>query len=249
MGANLWNRGRSAQRMTARAQGLLATGAVVLAFLGGLVLATGGQLGGTAYAATPAPCSTVEPQVAAQQLGNEPAASVTPNLGPSGSSATIHAYNFLPNENVNAIFRVAGDPVVAKGKTDANGEAFLTFTVPTAPDGSYYILVAQDNRTCVHASVRFQIGAVPPTATPRPANTPTPTPAATPPAATTTAIPTPSPTATRPAILPTPVLPATGNGAGGGGGVQVNLFLAFVALSVTAAGFGVLGLAGARRKS
>lgn len=247
MGANLWNRGRSAQRMTAWAQGLLATGAVLLAFLGGLVLANLGQLSGTAYAATPAPCSTVEPQVAAQQLGNEPAVSVTPNLGPSGSSATIHAYNFLPNENVNAIFRVVGDPVVAKGKTDANGEAFLTFTVPTAPDGSYYILVAQDNRTCVHASVRFQIGAAPPTATPRAANTPTP--AATPPAATTTAIPTPSPTATRPAILPTPVLPATGNGAGGGGGVQVNLFLAFVALSVTAAGFGVLGLAGARRKS
>lgn len=244
MGANLRNLGRGARRTSTWTKGLLATGAVALAVFGAVALGQGIGPAGTAYAATPEPCSTQEPQVAAQQLGQEPSVSVTPNLGPSGSSATIHVYNFLPNQDVNVIFRVAGDPVVAKGKTDANGEAYLTFTVPTAADGSYYILAAQDNRTCVHASVRFQIGAAPPTATPRPANTPTAT--ATPAASATPIAPTATPT--RPAALPTPVLPATGTGLGSGGGLQVNLSLALVALVVTASGFAVLGLAGVRRK-
>ena len=244
MGANLWNRGRSAQRMTAWAQGLLATGAAVLVFVGGVALATGGQPGGAAYAATPEPCSTVAPQVSAQQLGAEPSVSVTPNLGPSGSSATIRVYNFLPDQDVNAIFRVSGDPVVARGKTDANGEASLTFTVPTAPNGSYYILAAQDNRTCIHASTIFTIGPVPPTVTPSPR--PTNTPAATPIATTT---PNPTATPTKPAALPTPILPKAGNGLDSGSGLQVNLFMAVVALAVTASGFAVLGLSAARRKS
>ncbi|MEP6871614.1 MAG: hypothetical protein ABI939_07155 [Anaerolineaceae bacterium] len=229
-------------------KGLLATGAMVLTFLGAVALAQGTSPTGTAYAATPEPCSTQAPQVSAQQLGSEPSVSVTPNLGPSGSSATIHVYNFLPNQDVNAIFRVAGDPVVGRGKTDANGEAYLTFTVPTAPDGSYYILAAQDNRTCVHASTRFQIGPAP---TPRP-NPPTATP--TPAASATPIVPIASPTPiatatpTRPAVLPTPVLPSTGTGPGSGGGLQVNLFLGLIALVVTASGFAVLGLSGVRRK-
>ena len=234
MGANLGGRGRNAHRASRWMQGLLAATAV-LALFGAVALARGGTLAaGTAYAATPEPCSTTEPQVSAQTIGQDPTVSVTPNLGPSGSSATIHVYNFLPDQDVNAIFRVIGDPVVATGKTDANGEAYLTFTVPTAADGSYYILVAQANRTCVHDSTRFQIGAAPPTATPRP-STPTPVPP-------TTATP------TKPAILPTPVIPATGTGLENGGGLQVNLFLALTALVVTASGFAVLGLSGARRK-
>ena len=240
MGAKLRNCGRGAQRTSTWTKGLLATGAMVLAFFGAVALAQGTSPTGTAYAATPEPCSTQEPQVSAQQLGTEPSVSVTPNLGPSGSSATIHVYNFLPNQDVNAIFRVAGDPVVARGKTDANGEAYLTFTVPTAPDGSYYILAAQDNRTCVHASTRFQIGPAP---TPRP-NPPTLTPT---PAASATPI-APTATPTKPTALPTPVLPSTGTGPGSGGGLQVNLFLGLIALVVTASGFAVLGLSGARRK-
>ncbi|MEP7215218.1 MAG: hypothetical protein ABI782_03145 [Anaerolineaceae bacterium] len=240
MGANFRKLGRTAQRTSHWAKGLLATGAVFLAFFGAVALAQGSGPTGTAYAATPEPCSTQEPQVSAQQLGHEPSVSVTPNLGPSGSSATIHVYNFLPNQDVNAIFRVAGDPVVARGKTDANGEAYLTFTVPTAPDGSYYILAAQDNRTCVHASTRFQIGPAP---TPRP-NPPTATPT---PAASATPI-APTATPTKPAVLPTPVLPSTGTGPDSGSGLHVNLFLALIALVVTASGFAVLGLSGSRRK-
>ncbi len=253
MVANLRKLGHGALETKNWVRGMLAGGAVVLAFFGAVVLAQGSQPG-TAYAANPEPCSTQEPQVSAQQLGREPTVSVTPNLGPSGSSAVLHAYNFLPNEDVNAIFRVIGDPVVATGKTNAAGEAFLTFTVPTAPDGVYVILVAQANRTCVHASVHFRIGAAPPTATPRPANTPTPT-AATPttPAASATPIATGTPVATatptRPAVLPTPVLPSTGTGPGGSGGLQFNLLLALVALMVTASGFAVLGVSGVRHRN
>ena len=241
MGANLRDFGRSAQRTSTWMRGLLATGALVLAFFGAVALAQGTGPTGTAYAATPEPCSTQQPLVSAQSLGDDPTISVTPNLGPSGSSATIHIYNFLPGQDVNAIFRVIGDPVVAKGKTDANGEAYLTFTVPTAPDGSYYILAAQDNRTCVHASTRFQIGPAP---TPRP-NTPTPAASATPIA---TATPIPTATPTTPAVVPTPVRPSAGTGLESGNGMQFNLFLALVALAVTASGFAVLGLAGVRRK-
>ena len=246
MGANLWNRGQRARNLSTWMKALFASAAVALAFFGAAALAAGGQPGGTAYAATPEPCSTQEAQVSAQAIGLEPTVSVTPNLGPSGSSATLHAYNFLPDQDVTAIFRVIGDPVVATGKTDANGEAYLKFTVPTAPDGSYYILVAQANRTCVHASVRFQIGPVPPTATPRPTNTPTPAISATPGPQTPTATATATPTT--PAVLPTPVLPKTGTGTGSGG-LQVNLLLAIFALAVTATGFGVLGIAGSRRRS
>ncbi len=248
MGANLRDFGRSAQRTSTWIRGLLATGALVLAFVSAMALAQGTGPTGTAYAATPEPCSTQEPLVSAQALGRDPTISVTPNLGPSGSSATIHIYNFLPGQDVNAIFRVIGDPVVAKGKTDANGEAYLTFTVPTAPDGSYFILAAQDNRTCVHASTRFQIGPAP---TPRP-NTPTPAASATPILATATPIPTttamPTATPTTPAVVPTPVRPSAGTGLESGNGMQFNLFLALVALAVTASGFAVLGLAGVRRK-
>ena len=243
MGANIRKFGHGALETTNWVRGLLAAGAVVLAFFGAVVLAQGSQPG-TAYAATPEPCSTQEPQVSAQQLGHEPTVSVTPNLGPSGSKAVLHAYNFLPNEDVNAIFRVIGDPVVSTGKTDAAGEAFLTFTVPTAPDGVYVILVAQANRTCIHASVHFQIGAAPPTATPRPS---TPTAVATTPAASATPIATATPT--KPAVLPTPVLPSTGTGPGSDSGMQVNLLLALVALTVTASGFAVLGLSGVRHRN
>ncbi|MCC6382936.1 MAG: hypothetical protein IT304_10545 [Dehalococcoidia bacterium] len=152
-------------------------------------------------AAAPEPCSTELAGVVSAQALNDPMVSVSPISGPGGTSAQLHLWNFLPDQDVNAIFRSDGSPVVATGKTDAQGQAYLNFTVPNAPNGVYWILVAQDNRTCVHASVRFQIAPVTPT--PVPSVTPTvvpPTP--------TQVAPTPAP----PTVTPTPRPPISGSG-------------------------------------
>jgi len=144
-------------------------------------------------------------------------------VGPSGSAATLHLWNFLPEQEVNATFRVTGDPIVATGTTDAQGEAYLTFTVPQAPDGVYWILAHQVNRTCVHASVHFRIGTVPPTPTP---TTPPP-------------LPTVTPTIPPPAISPTPLPPVAGSGPGSGNPLM-DFPVAVAGCWLAAAGFVVL---------
>jgi hypothetical protein len=204
-----------------------------------LMLTYAAQQPSAARADTPEPCSTSVPGVSASFLPvlHEPTLSVAPIKGPSGSSATLHLTNFLPNQPVNAIFRVIGDPVVATGTTDALGEAYLPFTVPTAPDGVYWILAAQENRTCVHAAVHFEIGQVPPT----PTSTPRP------PTATTVA-PTPT-TPTTPPPTATPQIPVLGSGAGASGGsAPLNFGMAAAGCWVASAGF-VFLVFGRRRRS
>ena len=189
----------------------------------------------SAQAAPLEPCSTATPASNVERfVSTAPTVSVSPNLGPSGSQAVLHAYNFLPNQEVTAIFRVTGDPVVASGTIDANGEAYLTFTVPQAPNGTYWILVAQANRTCVHAAVHFTIGPAP-TATPT-LPPPTATPTLPPPA-------TPATPAT-PVISPTapPAPPVAGLG-GGTSNLGIDAGLASIAFFAMAAGFGTLAVA------
>lgn len=213
-----------------------------------LMLTYAAQQPNEARADTPEPCSTSVPGIdqltdgvsAAQvPILHEPTVSVSPIKGPSGSSATLHITNFLPGQKVIAIFRVVGDPVVASGDTNAQGEAFLTFTVPTAPDGVYWILAAQENRTCVHAAVHFEIGQVPvtPTSTPRPA---TPTPPVTPTPGLAAATPTATPTAT-------PRVPVAGSGIDGGTVGGLNYGMAAAGFWVASAGFVFLAFAKRRR--
>lgn len=191
----------------------------------------------TASAAPPEPCSTAEPLIEQGVADHEPTVSVTPNKGPAGSTAQLHIWNFLPNQSVNAIFRSAGDPVVAQGTVGADGEAYMNFTVPNAPDGVYWILVAQENRTCVHAAVHFTIGQVPP-----------PTPTAPPPTATPTK---PSVSATPIAPTATPTVkvapPVAGSGNSGSGGTGANGGLILIALAIASTGFGLLGLGYSRK--
>jgi len=172
-------------------------------------------------AAGPEPCTPSGDAVvaAAIPINQDPSLSVYPDMGPSGSSSTLHLWNFLPDQKVSAIFRVIGDPVVATGTTDAQGEAYLNFTVPTGPDGVYWILASQDNRACVHASAHFQIGTVPPTPT--------------------RTVPEPTPSPTVPVLTPTPQPPVAGSGAGTSTAVM-DFTIAAAGFWLAAAGFGVL---------
>ncbi|MCZ2110177.1 MAG: hypothetical protein LC118_11530 [Dehalococcoidia bacterium] len=188
----------------------------------------------TASAAPPEPCSTAEPLIQAGVADYQPQVSVSPNKGPGGSTAQLHIWNFLPDQAVNAIFRSAGDPVVAQGTVGANGEAYLNFTVPQAPDGVYWILVAQENRTCVHAAVHFTIGQVPP-----------PTPTVAPPTPTTPPLASATPIAPKPTVTVVP--PVTGSGDTGGTDSGANSGLLLIALAIASTGFGLLGLGYSRR--
>jgi hypothetical protein len=180
----------------------------------------------------------------------DPTVSVSPISGPSGTTATRHLTHFVANLPVRAIFRTIGDPVVATGTTDATGGLYLDFTVPQAPNGSYYILVQGVERTCVHAATVFQIA--PLTPTPVPTSTPIATPTrvvtATPtapstavPATPTAMAPTQAP-ATPTVVRPTPVAPLAGSGPGGSG-TSFGLDFSVIALGImlVGAGFGLLG--------
>lgn len=189
-----------------------------------------------AAAAAPEPCSTSVSSLSIEQLIQEPSVSVTPNKGPSGTKAELHIWNFLPNQSVSAIFRVSGDPVVASGTVGANGEAYLTFTVPQGPNGVYWILVAQENRTCVHAAVHFEIGEVPPTAaptsTPVPPSTPTPIP--------------PTPVPATPTPQPAPPIAGSGSGPAS---LLLNPLVAAAGFFTMASGFSALAMSRTKRRS
>ena len=224
-----------------RAPGILAMTAAtfLLALMAAGVLALAPR---SASAAPPEPCSTAEAQLEQGFISHDPSVSVNPAKGPSGSSAQLHIWNFLPNQAVSAIFRSAGDPVVASGTVDAGGEAYLTFTVPQAPDGVYWVLVAQENRTCVHAAVHFTIGQVPPPTPTQPPPTATPTRPASP-TVTLTAAP------STPVATPTIAPPVAGSGNGSGGPGGANSGLVVLALAMATAGFGILGVAYGRKAS
>ena len=225
---------RAVLRQRVRAVSTIAAG-ITMAFVAlGASLAS--NHASNAAAAAPEPCSTSVASLSIESLVQEPSVSVTPDLGPSGTQAVLHIWNFLPNQTVTAIFRIAGDPVVATGTVGANGEAYLNFTVPQGPNGVYWILVAQENRTCVHAAVHYTIGLaptpVPPTATPVP-----PTPTVVPPTA--TVVP-PTPT-------PQPAPPVAGGGSGPAD-LLLNPIVAAVGFFTMASGFSALALNRTKRR-
>lgn len=210
-----------------------------LAALAPFVIVTGASA--TAPQPAAEPCTSGPIGFRLSQVG-QPSASVNPVRGPGGTRGTIAVRNFLPNEEVQAIFRSTGDPVVASGKVGADGRLVMDFTVPNAPDGEYWILVAQANRTCVHAAVRFTIGAV----TPTPTATATPTRPPTLPPATATAT-TPPPPATPTPVPPTPRPPTAGGGGAGTGGLDANVVtLGFLTVSLACV---FMALADHRRKA
>ena len=181
-----------------------------------------------ALAATPA-----EAQIA-QCAGAEPTISLSPISGPSGTQVTLRYRNFDPGDPLKVIFRSAGDPVVATGTADADGEGRLVFTVPSAPDGLYWVYVE------CHTAAHFRIGPVTPTVTSSPTQSATPT--NTPAVTRTPAPPTPVNTVAPPP--PTPLAPVAGEGlaASSSATSQFNLFALAAALAMAAAGFGSLGL-------
>jgi hypothetical protein len=201
---------------------------------------------GTSAAAFAAePCTAGEPPVAQEydQASDlppvtEPTVTVSPISGPAGTVATLHVTHFTADLPIEAVFRVSGDPIVGTATTDANGEATFKITIPAGPDGLYWILVRGVAKNCVHASVRFQIAPLTPTAVPTstPIATPTPTRTPTP---VTPGVPTPTPTP----ITPTPAAPSAGNGPGAAGGTGLGVDFSVIALGIglLGVGFGLLG--------
>jgi len=157
---------------------------------------------------------------------DEPYVTLTPPWGPPGTVVSINAFNFGPNQDIKAILRVTGDPVVATGHTDEHGHANLIFTFPAASDGLYNILVTDLNNEC-DAGTRFQVRPATPTSTPKP---PTVTPTGTP-------VP---PTA----VPPTPKPPIAGSGQGSGTfGSGLDALAIVLALVIFGGGFTLVGLA------
>jgi hypothetical protein len=157
---------------------------------------------------------------------DEPYVTLTPPWGPPGTVVSINAFNFRPNEDIKAILRVTGDPVIATGRTDEYGHANLIFTFPSASDGLYNILVTDLENDC-DAGTRFQV---------RPA-TPTVPPTVTPVPPTVTPVP---PTA----VPPTPQPPIAGGGQGSGTfGSGLDALAIVLALVIFGGGFTLVGLA------
>src|SRR5689334_17223421 len=77
------------------------------------------------------------PTGSSAQTVDEPFITIQPSAGPPGTLVVITLHNFKPNEEVHAILRVTGDPVVATGTTDASGGGQLSFSFPSQPNGLY----------------------------------------------------------------------------------------------------------------
>lgn len=158
-----------------------------------------------------------------------PTISLNPISGPAGTQVTLRYRNFRAGDPIKVIFRVTGDPVVASGVAEADGEGRITFTVPPAPDGVYWVYVE------CHTAAHFRVGPVTPTVTSSPTQTATPTRT---PAVTTT----PAPPAVQPTVVPpTPVAPFAGDGQVSPAPSGMNLTVLLAALVGVAAGLGTVG--------
>lgn len=180
------------------------------------------------------PGALAAPAALADTPAPAPEISLSPTAGPAGTRVEITMRHFRANEEVRAVMRVPGDPIVATGTTDVNGFGRIAFNIPSASEGTYWVIVTDVSGDCA-ASARFRIGQVPPTLTPSPTATvpPTQTPAttATPP----TTIATSTPTATATPGQPRP--PGAGSGTGTGMGGGFNAAVVLFAFGLFAAGF------------
>lgn len=132
---------------------------------------------------------------------------LNPTSGIVGTVVEAKLTGAPPNDPITVIFKIPGDPVLATGTTDANGEATFTFTIPYALSGTYPIFFTDFKCSCqIAVDFTVIVGLRTPTPTATPTTPPTATPTATttpPPPATATA--TATPTATR-----TPLVPVAG---------------------------------------
>jgi hypothetical protein len=169
-----------------------------------------------------------------------PYVTLTPPFGQPGTVVSVNLFHFAPNDEVDIILRVTGDPVVATGTTDAEGRANILFTMPAFPGDRVAILATAS--PCYAAGAYFERRDVTPTPTrtPIPATaTPPPATPTTPPATATTPATTPA-TPTRPAV--TPVAPVAGSGSDGGfGSAGMNLALVGLALVIFCGAFAIWG--------
>jgi len=181
---------------------------------------------------------------------------LTPSSGPPGTVVTAELSGAKPGVALTVIFQIPGDPIVATGTTDANGEATFTFTVPYVPGGGTWPVFFTDFACACQISVPFTVINARPTNTPTP-TAPVPPPTVTPtvspptvtptppPGATLTPTPTAAPATPNPTATPTPAVPFAGTGSSmGGPGPNIGI-LALGAIAVIT----VLTWFGATRRS
>ncbi len=126
---------------------------------------------------------------------------LNPSSGIVGTVVEAKLTGAPPNDPITVIFKIPGDPVLATGTTDANGEATFTFTIPYALSGTYPVFFTDFKCSCqVAADFTVIVGLRTPTPTPTPTKPPTATPIP-------TGTPPPLPTATP---TPTPKVPVAG---------------------------------------
>ena len=140
--------------------------------------------------------------VATPTLAAEKKVTLNPTSGIVGTVVEAKLSGAPPNDPITVIFKIPGDPVLATGTTDANGEATFTFTIPYALSGTYPVFFTDFKCSCqVAADFTVIVGH----RTPTPTATPT-----TPPTATPTATTTPPPPTSTPTATPTPKVPVAG---------------------------------------
>lgn len=164
-----------------------------------------------------------------------PYVTLTPSGGQPGTVVSVNLFQFAPNDTVSVILRVAGNPVVATGTTDAEGRANITFTMQDFTGDRVAILATA--KPCWAAGAYFERRTVTPTPVRTPiAETETPTAVPTTPAVTVTATP---PTPTQPPATPKP--PVAGTGSGGFGSTGMNLALVGLTLVMFCGAFAIWG--------
>ena len=188
-----------------------------------------------------------------------PAVTLTPNSGAPGTTVTAKLSGFKANEDLQIIFRGPGNPVVSRGKTDANGAASLTFVVPAVISGVYDVFTGNMVDNSCDVVVPFTVIPGPPaTATPTkspPTAVPpaVPTPQVPPPPTPTPVAPPPPPTATPIAVAPaTPSIPQAGDSLSGnldGTSSAATGFFFLGALFVIVSSLGIMRVTSVRKKN
>lgn len=187
-----------------------------------------------------------------------PAVTLTPGAGQPGTSVTAKLSGFKANQDVQIIFRGPGNPVVARGKTDANGAASLLFVVPPFISSVYDVFTGNLVDNSCDVVVPFTIIPGPPaTATPTqapptaaPPLVPTATPPVPPPPTPTPVAPPAVPTPTIAVIPATPIIPQAGDSPSGnhdGSSSAATGFFLLGALFVIVSSLGIMRVTSARK--
>ena len=183
---------------------------------------------------------------------------LSPTSGQPGATISARISGFKANEDIQIIFRSPGNPVVARGSTDGNGVATLTFKVPQTISGVYDVFIGNMVDNSCDVVVPFTVIPGPPaTATPTqapPTVAPPPVPTtAPPPPPPPTAGPPPVPTATPIAVIPaTPIIPQSGDSLSGnldGQSTAATGFFFLGAMFVIVSSLGIMKVTSVRKKS